>query len=131
MTRTGRTLTEYMEMGAAGKVALLSFINYLPPESALRVEQDPKNEYAAWDTTAKTNAILADLFDLTVAAHSKKGTRPPKYPRPKDKKSIGKDAVSIGGFWDWWCSKEKKHGRRNRSRKGVRHHNTKVGRDVE
>ena len=26
MTRTGRTLTEYMEMGAAGMVALISFI---------------------------------------------------------------------------------------------------------
>ena len=63
MTRTGRTLTEYMKMGAAGKVALLSFINHLPQDSALRFEMDPKNESTEWFTTLKTNKILADLFN--------------------------------------------------------------------
>ena len=82
-------------MGAAGKVALVSFINYLPPDSALRREDDPKNEFAAWETTFKTNVILADLFDLIVAAHTKKNARPPKYPRPQKKQNIGKAAIQV------------------------------------
>lgn len=131
MTRTGRTLTEYIEMGAAGKVALVSFISYLPPDSALRIELDPKNEFAIWETTAKTNAILADLFDLVAAAYTRKGKKPPTYPRPKKKRTIGKGAVTIAEFEKWWNLKEKKHVRRNRSRKGVRHHNTKVRRNIE
>ena len=72
MTRTGRTLSEYMDMGAAGKVALLSFINYLPPDSRLREAMDPHDEMAEWFTTKKTNIILADLFDVFVASNTKK-----------------------------------------------------------
>ena len=82
MTRTGRTLSEYMEMGAAGMVALLSFINYLPEDSALRFEMDPKSESREWFTTLKTNKILADLFDAFVAANTKKGRKAKEYPRP-------------------------------------------------
>lgn len=106
MTRTGRTLTEYMEMGAAGKVALISFINYLPPDSALNREMNPKDEFASWPTTSKTNAILADLFDLVMAANTKKGVKPPQYPRPTKKRTIGRGAVSIDEFWKWWNAKE-------------------------
>ena len=106
MTRTGRTLTEYMEMGAAGKVALISFIRYLPPDSALRLEMDPKDEYAAWYTTLKTNAILADIFDAYVSVHTKKGQKPKQYPRPKERQSIGREAIPISEFWDWWNKQE-------------------------
>ena len=106
MTRTGRTLTEYMEMGAAGKVALISFIRYLPPDSALRLEMDPKDEYAAWYTTLKTNAILADIFDAFVAVHTRKGQKPKQYPRPKERQSIGHDAIPVSEFWDWWNKQE-------------------------
>ena len=67
MTRTGRTLTEYMDMGAAGMVALLSFINYLPPDSALYQSMNPDDENGPWFTTVKTNAILADLYDAYMA----------------------------------------------------------------
>lgn len=105
MTRTGRTLAEYTEMGAAGKVALLSFINYLPPDSALRTEMDPDNETREWLTTLKTNKILADLFDAFVAANTRKGRRAKEYPRPKQKKKIGSGAIPISEFWDWWNSK--------------------------
>ena len=45
MTRTGRTLEEYMDMGAAGKVALISFIENLPIDSALDHAINPKDEY--------------------------------------------------------------------------------------
>ena len=105
MTRTGRTLTEYMEMGAAGKVALLSFTGNLGPDSALLQEMDPKDEFGAWFTTAKTNAILADLFDVFVAANTKKGKKAVEYPRPKKHRTIGKDAIPLSEFWDWWTGK--------------------------
>lgn len=102
MTRTGRTLAEYIDMGAAGIVALLSFINYVPRDSALRSEMEPGDEFGEWNTTRKTNEILAALFDLESAAHTKKGRKVVTYPRPKQKKRIGRGAVSIDEFWDWW-----------------------------
>ena len=106
MTRTGRTLNEYMSMGAAGKVALISFIKYLPPNTALYQAMNPKDEYGAWYETVKTNAILADLYDVFVAANTKKGRRAKPYPRPQEHKTIGKGAIPISEFWDWWNSKE-------------------------
>lgn len=102
MTRTGRTLTEYMDMGAAGLVALLSFINYLPIDSVLRKEMDPQDEVGEWSTTMKTNTILADLFDVFVSANTRKGRKAKPYPRPKRKRRIGKGAIPISEFWDWW-----------------------------
>ena len=102
MTRTGRTLNEYMEMGAAGKVALISFIKFLPPDSALNRDINPKDEFGPWYTTMQTNRILADLFDVFVMANTKKGRQPKEYPRPKKKQSIGKGALPIKDFWTWW-----------------------------
>lgn len=102
MTRTGRTLTEYIGMGAAGKVALLSFVENLPPDSALYRVMYPKDEVSDWFTTMKTNAILADLFDVFVKANTAKGRKTEVYPRPTEKKGIGKDAIPISEFWDWW-----------------------------
>lgn len=103
MTRTGRTLNEYIAMGAAGKVALISFIKYLPHDSALKREMNPKDEeILEWSTQTKTNAILADIFDAFVAAHTKKGRKAKEYPRPKQKKAIGKGAIPLSEFWDWW-----------------------------
>lgn len=102
MTRTGHTLTEYIDRGAAGMVALLSFFNYLPPDSALRAEMDPDDEKREWYTRCKTNVILADLYDIFSAAHTKKGRKAAEYPRPKKKKKIGKGAIPLSKFWDWW-----------------------------
>ena len=102
MTRTGRTLSEYAEMGAAGKVALLSFINYLPPDSRLREAMDLQDEVGEWSTVKKTNMILADLFDVFVSANTKKGHKAKQYPRPKQKRKIGSGAIPISEFWDWW-----------------------------
>ena len=82
-------------MGAAGKVALLSFIHYLPADSALNRERDPKNESAEWNTTTKTNVILADIFDAFSVVHTKKGRKPFEYPRPKANKRIGKGAITL------------------------------------
>ena len=102
MTRTGRTLSEYIDMGAAGMFALLSFINYLPMDSQLRQAMDPQDEVGEWSTTKKTNMILADLFDVFVSANTKKGHKAKQYPRPKQKRKIGSDAIPISEFWDWW-----------------------------
>ena len=102
MTRTGRTLSEYINMGAAGMVALLSFINYLPMDSQLRQAMDPQDEVGEWSTVKKTNIILADLFDVFVSANTKKGRKAKQYPRPKQKKKIGSGAIPISEFWDWW-----------------------------
>lgn len=102
MTRTGRTLEEYMSMGAAGKVALISFIENLPIDSALAKSINPKDEFGAWYSVAKTNEILADIFDIYAEVHSKKGRKPKPYPRPQVKRGIGRDAIPVSEFWDWW-----------------------------
>lgn len=102
MTRTGRTLDEYMDMGAAGIAALVSFTENLPIDSALYKAMNPKDEFAEWTETFKTNAILADIFDAYVKAHTKKGRKPTLYPRPKSNRAIGKGAIPISEFWDWW-----------------------------
>ena len=106
MTRAGRTLDEMVNMGAAGLVALLSFIENLPIDSALYQEMNPKDEFAAWQSPAKTNTILADIYDAFVAVHTKKGRQPSFYPRPKVNQSIGKGAIPVSEFWDWWEGKE-------------------------
>lgn len=106
MTRTGRTLDEYMDMGATGVVALVSFIQNIPPDSALYAEINPKDERPAWMTTWKTNAILADLFDAFVASKTKKGKKPQRYPRPKgEERKLGKGAIPIKDFDKWWNEK--------------------------
>ena len=102
MTRTGRTLTEYMEMGAAGKVALISFILNLPPDSALNRSMNPDDEFGPWYMTRKTNQILADIFDAIVASHTKKGRKPKEYPRPQKKRKLGRGAIPIKDFMKWW-----------------------------
>ena len=106
MTRTGRTLTEYLQMGAAGKVALISFITNLTPDSALTRSMNPKDEFGAWYTTMMTNRILADLFDAFVASNTRKGRKAKQYPRPAKKHGYGKGAVSIKDFWSWWNKKK-------------------------
>ena len=89
-------------MGAAGKVALISFIENLPTGSALKQALNPEDEYRAWYETIKTNAILADIFDVLVAVNTKKGRTPISYPRPQEHQVIGRGAIPISEFWDWW-----------------------------
>lgn len=89
-------------MGAAGKVALLSFIRYLPPESELKREMNPKDEIGQWNSVQQTNILLADIFDAFSIVNTKKGRKPFEYPRPKKKAGIGKGAIPIKDFWEWW-----------------------------
>ena len=92
-----------MDMGAAGMVALISFVNNLPIDSALGNATHPKDEFGEWHQTLKTNKILADIFDVLVAANTKKGHIPKTYPRPQENKNvIGSGAIPLSEFWDWW-----------------------------
>lgn len=103
MTRTGRTLGEYLAMGADGACALAAFVRYLPPDSMTYRDVHPRDELWAWSSTLKTNAILADLFDAYAAAHARKGRRPRPYPRPNaEERSIGRGAIPASQFMDWW-----------------------------
>ena len=67
---------------------------------------DEKQETAQsiLDARAKyPDCSLADLYDVYVQAHAKKGRAKP-YPRPgaKKGKSVGKGAIPISDFMDWW-----------------------------
>ena len=105
MTRTGRTLQEYGDMGAAGMVALVSFLRHLPPDSATWREMHPRDEFGAWASTLKTNAILADLFDAFAMANSRKGHKPKPYPRPnKERSNVGKGAIKASEVMEWWTN---------------------------
>lgn len=104
-----------MDMGAAGIVALVHFVENLDVDSALMRDIDSV-DIAEWASNLKTNALLADVFDALVQfnfnyvqAHSKHRPQKPKpYPRPWAKKEdkIGKGAIPVSQFWDWWTSKE-------------------------
>lgn len=64
-----------------------------------------------WESTLKTNAILADIYDLLQVIHrdlcSLGGNKPKKikpYPRPgrdKDTKRIGKGAMPYYQLREW------------------------------
>lgn len=126
MTRTGRTLAEYMDMGAAGLVALSHFVAHLPADSATVCEASGYDGMHSWSSHVRTNAMLADVYDnisalryTLVASRSKRGKRPkrPKpYPRPwredKGTKRFGKDAIPVSQFGDWWAEKVKEAERR-------------------
>lgn len=115
MTKTGRTLGEYMDMGAAGIVALVHFVSHIDVDSALMRSIDDV-DVAEWGSNLKTNVMLADVFDAIAmfgynfaVAHSKhKPQKPKPYPRPwiKNEEKIGKGAIPVAQFWDWWTGKE-------------------------
>lgn len=119
MTRTGRTLHEYMTQGAAGLVALCHFVKHLPLDSATAAEQSGYDGLAVWGSTTRTNMLLADIYDAISAfryvftiSKSKRGKakKPRPYPRPwvREKvRKIGKDPIPVSAFGDWWKKKMK------------------------
>lgn len=93
---------------------MLSFITHLDSQSALAKDISP--EAAEWSSTAKTNAILADIFDelevirYTIqAVNLRKGKKPhklTKYPRPGDKdkqrkEKIGSKPIPVSDIRNW------------------------------
>jgi len=81
-------------------------------------------ELTAWGSTVKTNAILADIFDVLAMINAnicalgsgKKAKQPKKYSRPgdNDKKKIGKNALPPDELRAWFDKKRKERKEANR-----------------
>ena len=92
-------------------------MRHLDIDSETARELDP--ELTAWGSAIKTNAILADIFDvlsminanLVALGSGKKAKTPKKYSRPgdKDKKSIGKNALPPNELRAWFDKKRKEY----------------------
>lgn len=97
MTKTGFCLDDVG--GRLSWSALFSFISNTPPDGALMRELKP--DISQWATVAKTNALLADIYDLMAMINAnlcakgsgKRAKRPKPYPRPVEARAerrIGK-----------------------------------------
>lgn len=113
MTKTGRTLGEYIDMGAAGTVALCHFLTSLDLDARTAYET-AELDAAEWSDTLKTNALLADIYDairlFNYSFAGKKAKEPKPYPRPwaeNKSQKYGKDAIPILDFEDWWNKEDK------------------------
>lgn len=116
-----------------------AFILNIGTDTAVARELYP--DYSAWGTREKTNAILADIFDVLSAINanlmaigSGKRPKPPKpYPRPgannNSEKKIGKGALPVKDLEAFFERKRREHiERHDRSRKSDSHDNTEHGR---
>ena len=93
--------------------ALGAFLHKLDIGSETARELDP--ELAAWGGTPKTNAILADIYDMLAMINAnlcamgsgKRATRPKTYERPGDKQKqrIGKNALPPDELRAWFAKK--------------------------
>lgn len=102
----GRTLS----WGALG-----AFLNKLDADSELARELEP--EIANWAGTVKTNAILADIYDVLTMINAnicalgtgKRASKPKSYPRPGDNKKqhIGKNALPPDQLRSWFARRRK------------------------
>lgn len=90
--------------------ALASFLSTVKMGSALGNELNP--DLTEWATTARTNAILADIYDqlsivnanLRVLITHRPGRQPEPYKRPGDKRNhqkIGRGALPITDMREW------------------------------
>ena len=104
--------------GALSWSSLHSFIKYLPGDSALAREA---GKASVWDSRIKTNAILADIYDMlqllnaNLVAFASGGKTKPKitpYPRPgredDNRRKFGKGAMPLDQLRQW--IKERQHG---------------------
>ena len=79
------------------------------------MELDP--DLAGWSRTLKTNAILADIYDMLAMINAnlcamgsgKRAKKPKSYSRPgdRDKKRIGKNALPPDQLGEWMDKKRK------------------------
>lgn len=92
-------------------------MKHLPYDSALM--RSLNAEQAEWATRTKTNAILADIFDMLAIINAnlcgigsgKKPKQPKPYPRPgkkEDKQTIGSGAVTKQELNDFFERKRKR-----------------------
>lgn len=104
ITRTNYQLNDIG--GALTWSSLNSFIKYLPGDSALA--RDLGKPSAIWDSRIKTNAILADIYDLLqllIANLSGKKQNITPYPRPgreeNTKRKFGQGAMPYNELREW------------------------------
>ena len=103
MTRLGCTLDALG--GGLTWPALFSFIRHLPPVNAITRETDP--DICAWLAGERTASLIADLIDVTIAAHTPEGKTPKRVKRPTDTDNtqrFGADPIPISEFQAWWDS---------------------------
>lgn len=106
--------------GALTWSSLDSFIKNLGGDSALARDL---GKATGWETTTKTNAILADIYDLlqvinanliSFASNGKKKTKIKPYPRPgRDediKRKIGREAMPLDELRKWLKNRRMRHG---------------------
>ena len=107
-----RTVYQIEDIGGAlSWSSLKSFIKYLGTDSALAKELDKST---GWEEPIKTNAILADIFDLlqvinanlvAIGTRGKKKTKVKPYPRPGREdntvRKIGKGALPVEDLHEW------------------------------
>lgn len=92
------------------------------PDLTGEIAKDIDPELSLWSTQAKTNIILADIFDMLAMLNAnlcamgtgKRAQKPKSYPRPndKDKQRIGKKALPMVELEKWFAQKraDKKRG---------------------
>ena len=111
ITRTNFQLEDIGE--ALSWASLYAFIKNLDGKSALAKDLGHSSE---WETTIKTNAILADIFDMLQVIHAdlvtwasggKKKVKTKPYPRPgKDentnKRKLGSGAMPLNQLREWF-----------------------------
>ena len=93
-----------------------SFLRRLPITSAVHKDLHP--EIGDWDSSLRTNILLADIYDCLSQINAnmiggfsrKKAPKFKKYPRPwskKNGKSIGKNALPKNQLHEWINKKRK------------------------
>lgn len=109
------TKTNYSLDDVGGRLswsALNSFIKNLDTDSATAREL---GKSTGWETTMKTNIILADIYDMLQVINANlmsfggKSKKPKPYPRPTDKdenKRVGKGALPLDELREWIRSKQ-------------------------
>ena len=99
--------------------ALGAFLHRVEPDGAIAHEIEP--EIAAFSSRFRTNAILADIYDILaqinanlVAGFSRKRPQKPRrYPRPgdNDKRRIGKNnGMTMSELDNWFAQKKQQRG---------------------
>lgn len=93
--------------------ALGSFLKHVEINGEIARELNP--DLSRWAGTFKTNAILADIYDmlaminanLVAMGSGKRAVRPKPYTRPgdKDKQVIGKNALPPDQLREWFAKK--------------------------
>lgn len=99
--------------GSLSWASLYAFIKNLESDSALAKDL---GKTTGWETTLKTNAILADIFDMLQVIHAdlvawasngKKKANNKPYPRPgkgedKNTRKLGSGAMPLDQLREWF-----------------------------